>query len=270
MPSEAATISYSPESSRVSVMTEPTPPLDDPNALAAIVGDSSQSMSIRNAAYEKLMPTVEKIAKRVLQHFGWSNDQEDLLNEGLMHVRLQVQEGKFDRTRSNFTIWCKTVLTNFICDQIRKQKRHQHRFISLHSLSDKDKDSDEQQRLRFDPPDRIRNDLENLIRNEMLSESDLMKIRRWKPLSHRVIILVLADLWPKIPETEWQQWVNELDWPSPFPPQQMQYLNEPTERAAALAETLGMKRNTIDQIWHRKKRWLIDLDYIRMLREDDS
>jgi hypothetical protein len=230
---------------------QPTPPDNDPDIAAAILADANQPPEVRNKAAKYLMTVIEQIARQIIVRKGlhpWGKLARCLMEDCVAHVYMAILEKKYDPTKGKIIPWIRKVLINCLIDCIRSHE------------------DDEQLGIIENYPDPS---AKVHIFHEPFSPHDLEEVRRWQPLRDRVLILVLAGLWRKVPSKEWRCWVETCGWPWPFPPETVCRCDEPRQRITPLAQAVNMRANTLTQIWHRKKSWLKNLKCIQELGEPD-
>lgn len=88
--------------------------------LAGLVADSSQPEVRRSQALERLVPTIEAIARQVATRFR-RQLQNDLVEESRTIIWERI--GQYNRTAGRFEHWCRTVLYHYAVDLWREAKR---------------------------------------------------------------------------------------------------------------------------------------------------
>lgn len=104
---------------------------DDPNDLAALVMDDSQPPEVVNRAWEKLMPLIMQIARRVALRLGMSDGQAcEFAEDSSGTVFTVLQKKEYDPARRTFQKWLRTVLQRKAIDKIRKLARRNEKLTS--------------------------------------------------------------------------------------------------------------------------------------------
>lgn len=233
----------------------PTPPdaalPDDEETLARLSVDVHQPDDVRRRAFERLRSTIDWVARRVSFRFS-SEWRTDILEDAAGDVWTALCKGLPD---GPFESWCYAVLRHLWLDRVRREARRRP------PLGDSGGSS-----LREDD---LRQALERAIDAlEVFGEHDLQVLRGW-PLRDRLVLLCITNLWTKVPNGVWREWVlNHRDrYGVPdgdlFPPTALADCHLVSEKNEILSGTLEIKRNTLSQLLCRGKQRLLDLRYIR-------
>lgn len=152
-----------------------------------------------------------------------------------------------------FSGWLWTALDHLLIDKLRavtRQSKHESAAFAARS------------------PDRLGGNLFRTIRGEQESFStrDLKLIGSW-PVLDRIRLLSIGQLWSKVPADFWKDWCEQEGIEMPFPPPRGD--DEPFEHwLAVLASETQQTAAALKQHWHRKRKLLADLDYVRELRDE--
>ncbi|MCS7159346.1 MAG: hypothetical protein RMJ19_02640, partial [Gemmatales bacterium] len=170
-----------------------------------------------------------------------------------------------------FVAWCRQVCRNYMLDELER-RRLTISETELGAHSGKQKLDGENRRDQIRPFDLLPGkptipDKPDIFRLEF-SEEDLQRIRKWKPLRDRLIMLLCSGLWVCVPRSEWQTWVEEAGLAQPFPPPNFINLDDPKERMQEVAKIFGITRNHLSVIWRRRREWLLRLSRIQELIGD--
>jgi DNA-directed RNA polymerase specialized sigma24 family protein len=245
-------------------MSHPDELPDDPSELVRIACDDTQPLERRELALAKLRPVIERTAWQVAATLGVScQDARDLADKSFGGVGPKL--GKFDGRK--FFPWLRRVLRNLLMDQLRGKKKEPPAGGGDGIPDDFLLPADPSRRQARD---RARRDptleaLERAIdRRDPFSAEDLQRLG-FLDVQDRVVLLVIAGLWPKVPAGEWNCWVDVFGQEPPFPPVEFLHLEEPAARVRYLAPLLDMRPNTLQQQWCRNKEKLTNLKYIQDL-----
>ena len=220
--------------------------------LADLAGGTAYSEEQRKEAFQRLVPKILWVAKRVSSRFvGCYRDE--VIENAAGDIWLVI--GHFP-AGGNFESWCYTVLKHKWLESIRQNKSRQLREqrVSQPVVADV----------------ALRQTLEkamNMDAVENFARYDMAIIVGW-PHRDRLVLLSLAGLWQKVPYREWQNWVCEHREKEgvpddPFPPELLALCEQLTERNAVLATALNLKRSTLSVLLYRGKARLLKLRYIR-------
>ena len=186
---------------------------DDATALAVLVQDPRTPIAKRDAAMRKLNLVIQRLARGVACSLMVPKQmRSDLVAEASSHVWQHLatfngQDGKA------FAPWCRRMLRNLLIDRLRAAGRQPSSnetdlHVSVDALPEAASLGNGQIASVLD---------QTLDRQHPFGMDDLSRIRGWK-LRDRLVLLVLANLWRKIPADEWRQWVEEFGLVAPFPP----------------------------------------------------
>jgi DNA-directed RNA polymerase specialized sigma24 family protein len=224
-----------------------TPPDDTGRALAALVA-----------------PLIERIARRVAQGAGKS-DREEFIEEALSLVlaprsKSPPRIGLYRPEEGAFEVWLHRVLINCWRSRRRGDRRRGRELINAAAVPAR--------------PDSGAEDwpADGAALEGPFSEADLARLASWGD-RYRVEVLCLAGLWVKVPDQLWESWLRSYEaagrksLPRPFPPDEFLNLDDPGRRTVPLARLLGYGRaNSLSVRWHRGRKRLEVLDFIRHLR----
>jgi DNA-directed RNA polymerase specialized sigma24 family protein len=225
------------------------------DGLAQLAADMSKPEPERQQAFERLIPTIQWVARRLAVRFTGQR-RDDAVSDALGDVWAVI--GCFP-SGAHFEAWCYTVLRNRSFDAISKENRRH----LLDSTRPSPVSSDEDIRIAVERA---------IDSSQSFASDDLSLIRAW-PHRDRLILLCLTGLWSKIPATEWGQWVADhrtehgVPVQGEFPPSALSRCDQIADRNALLAETLQLRRNTLSVLLHRGKDRLLELRYVRELLE---
>jgi len=228
---------------------------EDGDGLAQLAADVSKPEPERQRAFERLIPIIQWVARRLAVRFT-GQQRGDVLSDAPGDVWEVI--GKFP-CGGRFEPWCYAVLRNRWFDTIGKERRR--------TVLDTTRPSP------FTADGDIRLAVEQAIDSvKPFGPDDLSLIRTW-PHRDRLILLCLTGLWGKIPTAEWEQWVAEhrtrhgVPIQGDFPPSTLAQCDQLAERNALLAESLHLRRNTLSVLLFRGKDRLLDLRYVREFLE---
>ena len=100
----------------MSAMPDCTDLPDDPTALARIAVNGSESQDLRNAACQKLIPIINRIAIYAARAYHC----QEVEGEAVSHIWQKLQQGKFESEKGRFDSWASVVLHHLAAD-LRKQ-----------------------------------------------------------------------------------------------------------------------------------------------------
>jgi len=100
----------------MSAMPDCTDLPDDPTALARIAVNGSESQDLRNAAWQKLIPIINRIAIDAARAYHC----QEIEQEAVGYIWQKLQEGKFEPEKGRFDAWASVVLHHLAAD-LRKQ-----------------------------------------------------------------------------------------------------------------------------------------------------
>jgi len=220
------------------------------DAIEAIQRDASKEEV--DSALRTIEPEVTQIAQRVCTHRRVAGNLEhDLTGEALGLIWKGLK--RFDADKAPFQAWAYRVLMNALKDMWRRKRKAP---LSL---------KDESITL---PPDR-QPDHRGLVAKALdwtapFSEDDLARIEAWKTRD-RLRLLAVSRLWRKIPESAWEDWCRESNVEAPFPPTECVPEDNP-EWMKLLAKAIGENFGAFKRHWHRKRKHLGLLDFVKGLR----
>lgn len=206
---------------------------------------------VANPHWSELSSWVTREAKRIHTSKAKLNHQNarDFISEASAHVLLNIPQFKpwYQKLAADgslqdpFVPWCRTVLNNKYYDGVRKQCRDRKH---LHELEQRANDTPGEAPLGAAPAAAATGDAPDPL--------DPVRLERIDPLDG-VIVFALADCWNKLPPALWQGWLATLGLPPTFPPESVRS-TPPRQRRQALADALGIDRNTLDKRLSRLRR----------------
>jgi DNA-directed RNA polymerase specialized sigma24 family protein len=224
---------------------------EDGDGLALLVADVSRPEPERRRAFERLIPIIQWVARRLAVRFTGQR-RDDVVADAPGDLWQVI--GQFPRG-GGFEPWCYTVLRNRWFDAIGRERRH--------------RDADTNRTPPMAADSAVRLAVERAIdSSQPFAHEDLVLIRGW-PNRDRVVLLCLAGVWNKVPAAEWDGWVAEhrercgVPAPGAFPPAALGRCDQVAERNALLADCLHLRRNTLSVLLYRGKSRLLELRYVR-------
>ncbi|GBD35464.1 hypothetical protein HRbin36_00576 [bacterium HR36] len=225
---------------------------------------------------QQLHEKIRTIARSVAAGLGIPLSREDLIEDTVSHVWTRLLEGKYNPTQGPFAAWCRRVCKNYLLDQIQPREITWTDLLA-HSRGGSAGENNGDNDRTFS--------IEELFASSYNSPQvslfampfcpdDLDKVRKWKPMRDRVIMLAASGLWVKAPEDEWNEWVQQVrengtPLPNPFPPPEFLNLEDPSDRLGELAKMTRLSRNHLAVLWPRRcRQWLTKLRCIREVREE--
>lgn len=196
----------------------------------------------RQAAWERLQPVVERMAKRVARTKCFAKQAAyDFIDEASAHVWRAL--ASFNPAHGSFRGFVYQVLCNLAIDRGRRAAS-EHTGI---------READEEKGNCLEVPDpRAENPLDLLIASEELSPRQLRGFEQM-PLMRRVIVVALAGLPSRLPQGIWAQWLQAAGIQPPFPPPEIYGFDKPTKRVRCVAEALAMAPEAVRQHWYRAR-----------------
>jgi DNA-directed RNA polymerase specialized sigma24 family protein len=223
----------------------------DLSALARIAVDASQPPDRRDRALRDLQPLFRQTARRVAARRGFRCP--DLIEELVSHTWMKFLQLTIDE--GSIAGWVFTVMSRRLIDLMRTAGRRKEE--SLEKLG-----------LDTFAAESAHDAIESALDQESRFSSDDLEILAAWPVRRRLVVLSLALLWPRVPGELWDRWVQEAQARPPVPPNGFADLEQPGERYAALAASLGMLPNTLCVTWSRHVGRLAELPFLRRLRDD--
>lgn len=233
----------------------------------------------KERAWERLVPFIEKLTERIAISLGSGKSVcKDLAQEAPGYILEKIEYFEGDKP---FTSWVAVVLRNYLIDEFRKrirQKRHEtSAFQSPKAAYGEDSDegtatvnlADLKPDLKS--PDPAMAVCERADLSRAFSEEDLKILAEKLKPRPRVLALVIADLWRCVPPDRWQAWLSksaDLSESAPFPPEDLQDMDEPGSRIDFLAEYLGTSKASLRMLWHRAKPVLESLPWFKGLLDE--
>lgn len=154
-----------------------------------------------------------------------------------------------DAVEPNFRAWCRRVLGHRKIDGIRKESRRQAA-----------ESSREPRHWDETPP------VPGAFFDEPFRNDDLEMLRGWS-IKERTRLLLLAGLHGKVPAPLWKAWLSEAGFdPLRLPGDAWDMPEEPAERVAFLARTIGARPETLGKYWNRNKDRVARLPSVLRLR----
>jgi DNA-directed RNA polymerase specialized sigma24 family protein len=224
---------------------------EDDDRLARLAADADQPDSLRRQAFQRLIPTIEWVARRVSIRFAgqWRGDVLTDAPGDIWAVIAQFPPG------GRFEPWCYVVLRNRWFDEAEKASRRRE----LDALVARSPASGPDLQLAVE---------RSLDASEPFGQEDLLMMGNWPPRD-RLALLCVAGLWQKVPTPDWRRWVAEhrdrFGSPAgePFPPDALAACDQIAERNELLSAALNIKRNTLSVLLYRGKARLLELAYVR-------
>lgn len=233
-------------------MPTPTAALpEDYDGLARLAADAGQPDPLRRQAFERLIPTIEWVARRLSVRFAGQR-REDVLTDAPGDIWAAIGQFPAD---GRFEPWCYVVLRNRWFDATEKESRRRDLDVLVASSPASDPDL----QLAIE---------RSLDSTDSFARHDLTLIETWPPRD-RLVLLCVAGLWHKVPAADWGRWVAEhrdrFGFPhgESFPPEALADCDLVAERNEVLSAALNIKRNTLSVLLYRGKDRLLDLRYVR-------
>jgi DNA-directed RNA polymerase specialized sigma24 family protein len=228
-----------------------------PAELAALVDAAAHAPEpyARDEAIRRLKPFLEDLAGRVYSACrrkpASSEEAERFAGSALGSLWLKGTLAKYRPGQGPVEPYLRTVLRHMLVDESRAA-------ASRREMSNQD--------LLVDEAEDGRDRFAALFESQTtLSSSDLACIEDWPPLD-RVVLLVLVGIWVAVPADRWDDWVAQAGLETPYPPTELQAMDNKDERIRALANHLGFLANTLSQRLHRGKGRLLELEVFERFR----
>lgn len=177
-----------------------------------------------DAAIGALKLLIENTAERVCRRLVVANQiRVDFVGDAVAFVlvvpRRSREDGslrppimKYDSASGKFPAWLRRVLENRlkdVCEAANRLAAHEQSMVAdKEQLSFAD---------RIAAP-RLQSVDDDLDRTTPFSVHDFNHIAAWN-VRDRILVLVVLDLWRKIPPAIWTEWCSEAELPIPFPPE---------------------------------------------------
>ena len=196
-----------------------------------------------------LHPHIKKTVRRLMDGVDWLT-RDEFTEAAADHVFQKLQEGKFNPDKANFKTWCRRVVVNLKNDFFRKTRRTPAPVPT--------------------PPEEIPQPggemdfrlLEERLDNaEPFNQRDLRTLQSIKP-PLRMVLLCFTGWIAKVPETQWREWLEEVDFLTPQTLFQIVQLPDPRQRRETVASEAAPKaRDGLAKRWERAQEKLIELEY---------
>lgn len=240
------------------------------NQLAALAKNGSPQE--REDAWRKLEPVITECTFRVAWNLGLDEQEaEEYAEEGPTIVSERFWHYQVGR---NFIPWLKEVLKNWIIDDLRKKSRR--REVLLPSYRDDDDEYDQQNpravlaELAIDPAPEVVDQVSwrvDLYRP--FSEADLRTLEKELRPKPRILSLVIAGLWDRVPEERWKAWCAHASCLcDQIPFDQLKDMDDPETRLEFLCDVLNRTKSSMYMMWYRACQVLGKLEWWRPLQSD--
>ena len=197
----------------------------------------------------------------------WRQIGRDLLDDARSEIWRRIERGCCDPSRGEAQVraWCCTVLRNLLYSLGRKVRRIS-RVETIASVLSGDGGCGVIAMVVSDDASCPAVQVEQTeFLTARFSEPDLALVRSWR-LSDRIELLCLSDLWRKVPDALWRDWVLEhraaCGTPVILPTKEVLDEATPQDRMSPLAKALGVRSNSLSQRWHRKQGYVKQLHCI--------
>ena len=192
------------------------------NHAAAIQAGADQAAV--DAAVRALQPLIEQTAERVCRRRRVSKQiRLDFVDEAVAFVLAIPRESKrdgvlrppianYNSASGSFPAWLRTVLDHRLSDILRSAGRRAENERTMVAQQGKPGF------IKSSPELGPHHTGAELDRTSAFNDSDLEKIVAW-PVLDRILVLVVFELWRKIPKKLWRNWCMNAKLPTPFPPE---------------------------------------------------
>jgi hypothetical protein len=244
---------------------------DDDTWLQHVVAiQSGTDERLVNDAVRALQPMIEKAASRVCFRRGVRPQvRVDFVESALTAIitardtkerKLPPRIQKYDAEAGPFPRWLWKTLDHLLLDELRSlENRRKHETAAT--------DIGHQLGMIERQPELRKTDVDDAIdRTTPFGNRDIQEIEAWR-IRDRLRLLAFEGLWPKVPQDLWARWCVEEGLSEPFP-QGLEEALTKQDRFATLAGEMGESPEALKQHWHRKRKLLRNLSYVRELRHD--
>jgi RNA polymerase sigma factor (sigma-70 family) len=203
-------------------------------------------------------------SRRCLRRLVGRWHDPDLPEEAAAHVLARLH--RYDPQRSPFPHWAYRVMRNYYLSEFRRLCRKFRQFPSSIDPQSTDEVEDFLHAIPDPRPNPYEGTFETLDWQFPFNEHDCRCIRSWSPKEAFVNLAWHGAMWRKLPPDLQRHLLQKVSVKQPFPPQGFEYW-EPAQRTTYLAQTLGIKENSIHQHLKRGRYRLLQLQFIRELAD---